>query len=51
MAFPYLTDVLRAIGIDIPLPIPTFGLMVATAFFVGQWLCTVEARRLMPAQP
>ena len=51
MAFPYLTDVLRAIGADIPLPIPTFGLLVATAFFVGQWLCSVEARRLMPAQP
>ena len=51
MAFPYLTDVLRAIGIDIPLPIPTFGLMVATAFLVGQWLVNKEGRRLLPNLP
>jgi phosphatidylglycerol---prolipoprotein diacylglyceryl transferase len=51
MAFPYLTDVLHALGINLPLPIPTFGLMVATAFFVGQWLVTVEGRRLLPALP
>jgi phosphatidylglycerol:prolipoprotein diacylglycerol transferase len=51
MAFPYLTDVLRAVGVDIPLPIPTFGLMVATAFFVGQWLVNLEGRRLLPALP
>jgi phosphatidylglycerol:prolipoprotein diacylglycerol transferase len=51
MAFPYLSDVLRAVGVDIPLPIPTFGLMVATAFFVGQWLVNLEGRRLLPALP
>jgi phosphatidylglycerol:prolipoprotein diacylglycerol transferase len=50
MSFPYLTDVLRAIGIDVPLPIPTFGLLVGIAFFTGKWLAEVEAKRLMPAQ-
>ena len=49
MAFPYLTDVLHAIGLDIPLPIPTFGLLVGIAFFTGKWLATVEGQRLMPA--
>jgi phosphatidylglycerol---prolipoprotein diacylglyceryl transferase len=51
MAFPYLTDVLRAMGIDMPLPVPTFGLMVATAFLVGTWLVGIEARRLLPKLP
>jgi phosphatidylglycerol---prolipoprotein diacylglyceryl transferase len=49
MAFPELTDVLRAIGLNIPLPIPTFGLLVGIAFFTGMWLATKEARRIMPA--
>ena len=49
MAYPYLTDVARALGIDIPLPIPTFGLMVAAAFLLGQWLVVIEGRRLLPA--
>jgi phosphatidylglycerol:prolipoprotein diacylglycerol transferase len=48
MAFPYLTDVLHAIGLDVPLPIPTFGLLVGIAFFTGKWLAGVEGRRLMP---
>jgi len=51
MSFPYLTDVLRAAGVDLPLPIPTFGLLVGAAFFTGKWLAGVEARRLMPALP
>lgn len=51
MSFPYLTDVARAIGIDVPLPVPTFGLMVATAFLVGNWLVSLEARRLLPQLP
>lgn len=51
MAFPYLTDVLRSLGIDFSLPLPTFGLMVGMAFLVGNWLASLEARRLMPAQP
>jgi phosphatidylglycerol---prolipoprotein diacylglyceryl transferase len=49
MAFPYLTDVLHALGLNIPLPIPTFGLLVGIAFFTGMWLATKEARRIMPA--
>ena len=49
MAFPYLTDVFHAIGVNIPLPIPTFGLLVGIAFFTGKWLATLEGRRLMPA--
>jgi len=48
MAFPYLTDVLHALGLNIPLPIPTFGLLVGIAFFTGKWIATVEARRTMP---
>ena len=51
MAYPYLTDVLHALGVNIPLPVPTFGLMVGTAFFTGKWLAEVEARRLMPKLP
>ena len=51
MSFPYLTDVLRAIGVDIPLPVPTFGLMVGIAFFTGQWIAKLEGRRLMPTLP
>lgn len=51
MAFPYLTDVLHALGLNIPLPVPTFGLLVAIAFFVGKWVAGIEARRLLPALP
>jgi phosphatidylglycerol:prolipoprotein diacylglycerol transferase len=51
MAFPYLTDVLHALGMNVPLPIPTFGLLVAAAFLTGNWLASVEGRRLMPALP
>jgi phosphatidylglycerol:prolipoprotein diacylglycerol transferase len=49
MSFPYLTDVLHALGIDLTLPIPTFGLLVGVAFFTGKWLAEKEGRRLMPA--
>jgi phosphatidylglycerol:prolipoprotein diacylglycerol transferase len=51
VAFPYLTDVLHALGINVPLPIPTFGLMVGIAFFLGLQVATREARRLVPDQP
>jgi phosphatidylglycerol:prolipoprotein diacylglycerol transferase len=51
MSFPYLTDVLHALGVNLSLPLPTFGLMVGIAFFTGMWLAGVEARRLMPAVP
>lgn len=49
MAFPYLTDVLHALGLNITLPVPTFGLLVGIAFFTGMWLATKEGRRIMPA--
>src|SRR3954471_956113 len=48
VSYPYLTDVLHAAGINVPLPIPTFGLLVGIAFFTGKWLAGVEARRLAP---
>lgn len=48
MSFPTLTEVLHAIGINLPLPIPTFGLFVGIAFFTGMWLATKETRRLLP---
>ena len=51
MSFPYLTDVLHAVGINIPLPVPTFGLLVGAAFFTGKWLAEVESRRVLPAAP
>lgn len=52
MAYPTLSDLLRdLVGIDIWLPLPTFGLMVGAAFFVGMHLATREAQRLMPEQP
>ena len=50
MAYPYLTDVLHALGINLPLPIPTFGLMVGVAFFLGLHVATRETRRLVPDQ-
>ena len=49
VAFPYLTDVLHALGLNLALPVPTFGLLVGVAFFTAKWLAGVEARRLMPA--
>jgi len=49
MAFPYLTDVLHALGINLTLPIPMFGLLVGIAFFTGKWVAEKETSRLMPA--
>ena len=46
MAYPYLTDVLHALGIDLAVPFPTFGLMVGVAFFTALWLARGEAQRL-----
>ena len=44
MAFPYLTDVLHALGVESRCPFPTFGLLVGIAFFTGKWLAGVEGR-------
>jgi phosphatidylglycerol---prolipoprotein diacylglyceryl transferase len=52
MSFPYLKDLVHAVfGVNLPLPIPMFGLMVAVAFFVGLKIATLEAKRLLPEQP
>jgi phosphatidylglycerol:prolipoprotein diacylglycerol transferase len=51
MSFPYLTDVLHALGVNLPLPIPTFGLLVGVAFFIGMWVASIEGRRLLPTMP
>jgi len=49
MSYPYFTDVLHALGVDLKLPIPMFGLLVGIAFFTGKWLASLEGKRLMPA--
>lgn len=52
MAFPYLSDVFRAaFGVNLPLPIPMFGLLVGIAFFLGLNVATRETRRLLPDKP
>jgi phosphatidylglycerol:prolipoprotein diacylglycerol transferase len=52
MSYPYLSDVLRSVfGIDVPLPVPMFGLMVGVALFVSLTVAKLEAKRLMPEQP
>ena len=52
LAYPYLSDVFRDVfGVDVPLPIPMFGLMVGIAFFVGLKVANLEVKRLLPAQP
>src|ERR1051325_7596484 len=50
MAFPYLSDLVRTLtGLDLPLPVPMFGLMVAVAFLVSVPLAAREVRRLHEA--
>jgi phosphatidylglycerol:prolipoprotein diacylglycerol transferase len=52
LAYPYLTDVLRDVfGLHVPLPVPTFGLMVGIAFLVSLRFANVEVKRLIPAHP
>jgi hypothetical protein len=46
-AFPYLSDLVKALtGFTLPLPLPTFGLMVALALVVSIWVAGRELRRL-----
>jgi hypothetical protein len=48
----YLKDLVHTVfGVDLPLPIPMFGLMVGIAFFVGLKVATLEVKRLLPSQP
>jgi phosphatidylglycerol:prolipoprotein diacylglycerol transferase len=51
VAFPYLTDVLHALGLNLKVPLPMFGLLVGIAFFVGLHFATREVRRLLPDKP
>lgn len=52
MAYPYLSDVFRDVfGVNVPVPLPMFGLMVAIAFFTGLKVANLEVKRLLPAQP
>jgi phosphatidylglycerol:prolipoprotein diacylglycerol transferase len=46
MSFPYLSDLIKALtGYDLPLPIPMFGLCVATALIVASTVLRNELRR------
>ena len=50
MSFPYLSDVVRALtGVDLPLPIATFGLMVACATLAAAACLKAQMRRLHQA--
>lgn len=52
MSFPYLSDLVHTVfGVNLPLPIPMFGLMVGLAFFVGLSVAKLEVKRLLPEQP
>jgi phosphatidylglycerol---prolipoprotein diacylglyceryl transferase len=52
VAFPYLSDVFRAaFGVNLPLPVPMFGLLVGAAFFAGLYFANREVRRLLPDKP
>lgn len=50
MSYPYLSDVVRALtGFDLPLPLATFGLMVACAMLAAAACLRAELRRLHQA--
>ena len=50
MSYPYLSDVLKAVtGLDIPLPLPTFGLCVMGAMLVAMAAFRRELQRLRGA--
>jgi len=52
VAFPFLSDVFKAaFGINLPLPIPMFGLLVGIAFVTSLYVATREMRRLLPDRP
>lgn len=48
-SYPYLSDLVRAAtGLDLPLPIPMFGLFVLVAVLVAGWVLRLEMRRRFP---
>jgi phosphatidylglycerol:prolipoprotein diacylglycerol transferase len=50
MSYPYLSDVVKALtGVDIPLPLATFGLMVACAMLAAAACLRAELQRLHQA--
>lgn len=50
MSYPYLSDLLRALtGLDLPLPIPLFGLMVVCAMFAAAACLSAQLRRMHAA--
>ncbi len=50
MAFPYLHDLIRAAtGLDVPLPLPTFGLCVVVAVAAAIYVARLELLRLYRA--
>ena len=50
MAYPYLSDVVRAAtGLDLPLPLPMFGLFVALGLLIAAQCLRVELERMQRA--
>lgn len=50
MAYPYLSDLIRALtGLELPLPVPMFGLLVAAAFIAVTLIFQAELKRLHAA--
>lgn len=50
MSYPYLGDLIRSwFGIDLPLPLPMFGLFVAAAMLVAGRCLRLELERLQRA--
>ncbi len=47
MSYPFLSDLIRAMtGVDIPLPLPMFGLLVACAMLAAGASLTAELKRI-----
>ncbi len=50
-SYPYLSDIVKALtGYDLPLPLATFGLLVACAMFAAAACLTAELRRISDTQ-
>ena len=47
MSYPFLSDAVKALtGLDLPLPLPTFGLLVVCAMFAAAYCLKAELRRM-----
>ncbi|MEJ7805947.1 MAG: prolipoprotein diacylglyceryl transferase [Telluria sp.] len=50
MSYPYLSDLVRAVtGLDLPLPVPLFGLLVVCAMFAAAACLRAQLRRMHAA--